>query len=346
MTAMPRKNPSCFQCRRLLKRWPLAVLLCAGLTGCYGSRGDVETSGNVALLERENVDDPTLLAAALLVDAEKGERAFDHLVERFETQPQAARADVALWLAANALIQDRNRIKAYYYLDQLLDEHPGSSLFYAAVLKQYEIADSYLRNRSDRALVFPVRRHDEAVEMLFRVQQRLPGSPLAEDALKRTADFYFARGDYDFAEDAYGVFIDRFPRSPRIASVRLKQAYSNVLQYDGPRYDPTPLLDAGTQLRQFVAEFPDAAREQQVPQLVNWIEEQLATKLLIASDYYRRTNEQAASRQLQAQLARQYPDTEQAAKARRRMEPAERDRAAGQIDPSAPSTSPTPQAVP
>ncbi len=201
-----------------------------------------------------------------------------------------------------------------------MDEHSDSSLYREAALKQYEIADSYLRNRSDRWLFFPLRRYDEAVEMLFRVQQRLPGSPLAEQAVKRTADFYFARGDYDFAEDAYGVFIDRFPRSPSTPVVRLKQAYSNLLQFNGPRYDPTPLIDAATQLRQFAAEYPDLAREQQIPDKLAWIDQQLAQKLVIEADYFRRTGEPNASQLLLAEVARDYPDTPQAAQARRRLD--------------------------
>lgn len=298
----------------------LLALLCAA-AGCQGRSGGVETAGNRALLERERVEDPALRAAASLIDGGGGGKAFDQLVDRFKNQPQAAYRDVALWLAANALIEDGNRIRAFYYLDQLMDEHPGSPLFSAAASKQYEIADSYLRNKSDRAfIIFPYRRHDEALEMLFRVQQRLPGSPLAERALKRSADFYFARGDYDFAEDAYGVFIDRYPRSPQIPIVRLKQAFSNVQQYSGPRYDPTPLLDAGTQLRQFLAEYPELAQEQKIPEVLAWIDEQLAEKLMIEAAYYGRTGEPHASRLLLAQVTALYPQTQQAQRAERRLE--------------------------
>ncbi len=300
------------------------IIFCFGLLfllpGCYGLSGGVATGGNRQLLQEQDVQDPALRRVAAMVDEGDGEEAFDRLVERFEKEPQAAYPDVALWLAANALIENGQRIKGFYYLDQLLDEHSGSPLYYPAALKQYEIADSYLRNRSDRAFFFPVRMHDEAIEMLFRVQQRLPGSPLAEQALKRTADFYFSQGDYDFAEDAYGVFIDRFPRSEQIPTVRLKQAYSNVLQYNGPRYDPTTLLDASAQLRQFSAEFPEIARQQNIPGLLQWIDEQLAEKLMITADFYRRTGDPEAGRLLLARVTQEYPDTAQAEDARRDLE--------------------------
>ncbi len=293
--------------------------LAFALAGCRGLSGGVETRGNAHLLEQENVQDLALRRAADLVDSGDGRRAFKILVDRFKSEPQAAYRDVSLWLAANALVEDGQRIRAFYYLDQLMDEHSDSSLYYAAARKQYEIADSYLRNRSDRMLFFPVRQHEAALEMLFRVQQRLPGSPLAELALKRSADFYFANGDYDFAEDAYGVFIDRFPRSQAIPTVRLKQAYSNLLQYQGPRYDPTPLLDAATQLRQFRVEYPELARDMAVDERIDWVDEQLAEKLVLESSFFARTGEPAASRRLLAEVIERYPETPQAERARRRL---------------------------
>ena len=52
---------------------------------------------------------------------------------------------------------------------------------------------------------------DEAVEMLFRIQQRSPGSPLAERSLLRTADYYYANADYDLAHDAYEFYVQAVP---------------------------------------------------------------------------------------------------------------------------------------
>ena len=302
--------------RRPLRAAALLGVACAA-PGCYGLSGGVVTAGTPDVVARENVQDPTLAAAAREVEAGRGGQAFKRLVRWFREQPDRQREDVALWLAANALIDRGDRIRAFYYLEQLLDQHPASPLYNLAAQKQYEIADSYLDGKGDRFLVFPVHHGDEAIEMLFRVQLRLPGSPLAERAVKRTADYYFDREDYDFAEDAYGVFVDRFPRSPQIATVRLKQAYSNILQYNGPRYDPPPLLDGGTQLRQFAAEFPQLAQEQRIGDILRWIDEQLAEKLAITASFYGRTSEPGARRQLLAQIVEQHPATPQADRARR-----------------------------
>ena len=290
-----------------------------GVMGCYGRSGGVSTSGTPQVLAEQGVDEAELTAVAEAIERGWGKAAFERLVDRFRQRPEAQNQDAALWLAANALIARGSRIRAFYYLDQLLDEHPGSPLYVAAAQKQYEIADSYLRRKGDRFLFIPVHQEEEAIEMLFRLQQRLPGSTLAERAVRRTADYYFNRGDYDFAEDAYGVFIDRFPQSPDIPLVRLMQARSNILQYNGPRYDPTPLLDGKPQLEQFSRDYPDLAERSNVTEVLEWIDEQLAHKLMLHAAFYGRTGEPRARRSLLEQVVAEYPQTQQAERARRRL---------------------------
>ena len=325
------------------RRGIVFILLALHAAGCAGRSGGVQTGGNAGRLRAADVDDPMLAAAARLADAGEGGAAFKELKAWFKLAPpdeipasreiveeDEAPADtpatgpatrrrylpprpgrpVALFTAADALVEDGHRIKAFYYLDELLDNFPGSPLYKVAAEKQYAIADSYLGGKGDLFLGLPVSRYDEAVEMLFRVQNRLPGSPLAEKSLRRTADFYYQRGDFDFAEDAYGVFIDRFPRSEQIAQVRLLQAYSNVQQFQGPKHDPTPLIDARAQLRQFAVQHPDVAERQNLAGLQDWIDRQLAQKYVDEAGFYRRTNEDRAARRVTAILARQYPDTD------------------------------------
>ena len=40
---------------------------------------------------------------------------------------------------------------------------------------------------------------DAGVAMMFRIQQRSPGSPLAERALLKTANYYFDNQDFDLS---------------------------------------------------------------------------------------------------------------------------------------------------
>ena len=102
-----------------------------------------------------------------------------------------AQRDRGLYLVAQALYQYGNRIRAFYYLDELMDTYPESAYYGPALEKQFQIADQYLKGYKRRFFYVPAfHAYDEAIEMLFRIQHRSPGSQLAERALLRTANYY------------------------------------------------------------------------------------------------------------------------------------------------------------
>ena len=152
---------------------------------------------------------------------------------------------------------------------------------------QFRVADAYLagyRNTFLGLSIIPM--EETGIEMMFRIQERAPGSPLAERQLARSADYYYRSSQFDLAADAYGAFIRFFPRSPLVPRARLRQAYSNFAQFRGPRYDATPLLDARAQFLDILARDPEMAREEGVRQFIDRIEEQLAAKIFIDASYY------------------------------------------------------------
>ncbi|HYO09974.1 MAG TPA: outer membrane protein assembly factor BamD [Tepidisphaeraceae bacterium] len=236
-------------------------------------------------------------------------RAAEKLTIRWlKANKRHPQRDRALYLVARALYQYGNRIRAFYYCDELLDTYPESRFYYPALELQYAIADRYLNGYKRRWLGVPTwHAYEEAVEMLFRVQQRSPGSPLAEKSLLRTADFYFADAQYDFAGDTYAAYIRSYGRSPEIPRARLRQALSSYAQFRGPRFDATPVIDAREQLRSLAATYPELAREENVPALLERIDRDLARKLYLTGDFYRRTNEPRGAAYTFKYLAKAFP---------------------------------------
>jgi outer membrane protein assembly factor BamD (BamD/ComL family) len=208
-------------------------------------------------------------------------------------------------------------IVGYYYLDQLLDEHPESRLYSVAMQKQFDIADAYLRGRKRKFLGMPIlSAEDEAIEMLFRVQQRAPKSPIAEKALLRTANYYFADRQYDLAEDAFGMFVSQYPRSPSAPAAKLKQAYSAYALFHGPRFEVTPIIDARERLSAIMVEYPQLAQTENIPALLETIDAAMARKLYLRADFYRRTHEPQAAAFTYRYLLTAYPNSADAPKAK------------------------------
>jgi len=200
--------------------------------------------------------------------------------------------DQTVFLLGQTFFQLDERIKAFYYFDEVMDEYPSSPLFYPALEMQYKIADDFLNGHKTRFLGLPLfTAEEEGIEMLFRIQQRSPGSPLAEKALLRTADYYYSEADYDLAHDVYTVYKNDYPRSPMIPTVLLRRAFSSLAQFRGVRFDSTQLIDGRAELVEIETAYPDLAAEENLQSLVMQVDDTLAQKVFSTADFYRRTRQ-------------------------------------------------------
>lgn len=221
--------------------------------------------------------------------------------------------DRVLFQIAQAYYQYGDRTRAFFHLDELLDTYPESPLFYPSLELQYGIADAFLNGYRKRFMGMAiVGAEEEGIEMLYRIQQRSPGSPLAERALLRSADHYFAYSKFEFAGDAYASFARSYPRSPAIPRVKLRAAYSSLAQFRGLRYDATPLIDAKAQLEAIVAEYPQLAAEENLRDLIDRINTTFARKALVTADFYRRTSEPVGAAYTYRYVSSTYPNTAEA----------------------------------
>src|SRR3954469_2786525 len=252
--------------------------------------------------------DETLDRAGQLVETNKNAAAKKTLIAWLKREGNSPLRDRALYLLGLANYQYGDRIASFYNFDELMDKHPDSKYFYPALEKQYAIADGFLGGYKRRFIGIPLlSAQDEAVEMLFRIQQRSPGSPLAEKALKRTADYYYADAQYDLATDAYTAFIDRYKRSPEIPQARLKKAFAELAQFHGTKFDPTPVINARTSLEELAIDYPDLPRQENVGAVVERIDAALARKVYQNAHFYLRTHEQSAAAYTFKYLIKNYP---------------------------------------
>ena len=262
--------------------------------------------------------DPDLDRAERLLQGDHNSPAEKLLVYWIKSHSkEAPLRDRAVFLLGQANYQLDDRIKSFYYFDEVMDEYPESGLFYPSLEMQYKIADEFLKGHKQKFFGLPIIGMDEeAIEMLYRIQQRSPGSPLAEKALLRTADYYYSNSDYDLAHDAYGAYIKNYPRSPMVPQVKLRQAFSSLAQFRGIRFDPTPMLDARAELADIIVAYPDLAKEENAAAVIRSIDDTLAAKLYERADFFRRTHEPAAAVYTYRYMLLAFPDSPKAPAAR------------------------------
>jgi outer membrane assembly lipoprotein YfiO len=228
--------------------------------------------------------------------------------------------DRGLFLLAQANFVIGNRLESFYEFEELMDLYPDSSLFNASLGRQYDIANGFVNGYKRRFLGLALfSAEDEGIEMLYRIQQRSPGSPLAEKALLRTGDYYYSTSDFDLATDVYAAFVKSYPRSPEVPRVQLRQAFSYYAQFRGLRFDATPIVDAREKLAGILVEYPKLAEEENILPVIERIDETFARKLYQTADFYRRTDEPKAAVYLWRYLVQTYPKSPEAERARREL---------------------------
>jgi outer membrane protein assembly factor BamD (BamD/ComL family) len=228
--------------------------------------------------------------------------------------------DRCVFLIAQSYYLDDDWILAFYYLDEVMDEYPASRLFAACLQKQYDIADGYLSGHKRRFFGFAILpAEDEAVEMMYRIQQRSPGSDLAERALLRTADYYYNSGQFDYAADTYAAYIRSYPRGKTVPRAHLREAFSNLAQFRGLRFDATPIIDARSQILDMERDYAKLSDDENLPAVVDRIDSAFAGKLYVTADYYERTGQPKAAVYFYRFLINTYGNSPEAAQARQRL---------------------------
>lgn len=274
----------------------------------------------VAVPTTAPVAEPTLDRVEEMLQNKQATAAKRIVVAWLRTHKESPVRERGVYLLGLANFHYGDRIMAFYNFDEVMDKYPASRYFYPALEKQYEIADAFLKGYKRKFLGMPLfEATEEATEMLYRIQQRAPGSPLAEKALLRVADYYYADAQFDVAADAYAAYVRGYPRSPYLPRVRLRQAFSALAQFRGLNFDATPVIDARQQLLDLAQAYPKLALEENVEAIVQRIDAALAKKVLSTAAFYRRTHKPRVSAYYYQYLILNWPNSAEAATARQEL---------------------------
>jgi len=148
------------------------------------------------------------LANKEYADARKRADAF------IDAHPQHILVGDALLIRGECLQATGNYYKALYDYESVAVGYPGSESFTIALEREFEIAEIFAAGK--RRKLWGMRllsAKEEAAELYIRIQERLPGSQLAQKAGKALADFYYNERDLALAVIAYDLYIENFPRA-------------------------------------------------------------------------------------------------------------------------------------
>ena len=218
----------------------------------------------------------------------------------------------ALLARGDAISLDGDEFEALYDYEQVVRTFPGSGEYPLAVEREMEIGIKYIQGMERRGW-FGLRwvdAEDVGQELLIRVQERLPGSRVAERAGIELADHYYRERDLALAATAYELFLANYPLSPYRLKAMQRRIYANIARYNGPRYDGSALTDARVLINRFQSLYPAQAQETGLDSaLLTRIDETGALQMLEVASWYLARSDDAAARYTLKRLVRAHPLT-------------------------------------
>ncbi|MFK7790136.1 MAG: outer membrane protein assembly factor BamD [Phycisphaeraceae bacterium] len=269
--------------------WGLAVLFAQPSLGQPTHELD-ETGSFVKLAEPDPatpVGQIQLIRRMLVAgDASKAEDAAEDWIE---ANPASDLLVEAYLIKADAIASQGDYYRSLEDYELVILLFPGTEQFRTAIEREYDIAKLFVGGMKRRGQWVGFRifsADDTGVELLIRVQERLPGSALGERASIDIGDYYFDKGSMDMASEAYDLFLLNYPNSQQREWAMLRLIQASLAKYKGPEFDPSGLTDAAQRLREYQRDYPAAAEKIGAQALMVRINESLAKKKLVTARWY------------------------------------------------------------
>lgn len=267
----------------------------------------------------ENADPDIRRARELLAADQPAEakKILDTWINSHQYSDHPELSDAYL-LRGDAKQMGGDEYQALYDYEAVAKRFYGTPAFPLAIEREAEIGVRYLEGLRRRwfGWIRIERAESLGEELLVRVQERMPGSQIAERAALDLADYYYKKRDLPMAADMYGIIVETYPASKHRKYAALREIYSSIAAYKGPKYDRSPLIEAGTLIEDFKDRYPADAEQAGISaQLSTWVDESAAGHVLETARWYLRRNDHASARYTMRRLVREYPESAAAAEA-------------------------------
>ena len=261
-----------------------------------------------------SADEQVMLEARRLLANMQASRAQDLLTTWLERNAggQSPQLPEAYYLRGNAKLAQDDEYEALYDYEEVVKNFPASEFFVTSLERELDVAKLYFGGRMKPGL-FGIRMDSGvpvAEEIVLRINERMPGSKLAERALMTLADHYASERDLPMAVETYDTFVKLYPRSDMRQQAMQRRTYATVAQFKGPAYDSSVLTDASVQVENFQLEYPGAAQEAGLTDgLQARLDESRAASMLNTAQWYVRRDDPVAARLTLVRLVKRHPKT-------------------------------------
>jgi tetratricopeptide (TPR) repeat protein len=260
-------------------------------------------------------------------DAGAVKEALQQIKEEF---PDRVGPDLDLFIHGELQYWRNHYGKALVKFEKMLKNYAGSEFSSPALHREFEMAQAYLEGRKKTVLgIFKISGYEEGVSIMEKVSDRAgldEPNGIGLRAAIAVAEHLEAKEKYLEAYLKWSEIASYWETGPVGKRALYRMAEDNLAFYDKPlekkrfHYDGLKLATAKTYYAKFLALYPEDAKENNVPDKMRHIDEEMAYKQFTIGRFYRRTGKLQAANLYFAMVARTWPDTEAGAMAKEALD--------------------------
>lgn len=257
-------------------------------------------------------------ARAWLAEGEAG-KAKALMAEWVKKNPEHEQYLEGVYLLGESFYRLRDFRNAYERYE-IVAEGSSGELLRTALLREMDVARAFLSGEKRIVWGFlPLPAYDDGIEILSKIWQRVPGTRLGEEALRLKADYYFADGQMDFAQDEYANLAREYPNGKYTRPAMLRAAEAAQASFTGTAFDDRPLIEARERYRSVQAAYPEFARQERVAERLDGIRVSQSEKDLYVAKWYERTGRRDSAEYYYRLVLKDWPGTLAEAESRERL---------------------------
>ncbi len=308
-------------------RWAAAVwLLVASAAGAQEKFQLKEKGFEKAIAFHPDSPEGKLQRVRKELAAGEGKAAYKLADRWIKDHPNHNLRPEAYLLRADSWVVMKDYYSALFDYEYVVRGFPGTDAFNIAMDREFKIAQAFAQGLKRKFLGMQIlSATDTAEEIFIRIQERAPGSALAERAGKELADYYYNQSEMDLAVEAYELFLKNYPQSQWKQHGMLRLIQANIATFKWPEFDVTGLLEAQRRLLDYKAAFPAGAEKVGADALLLKLEESIASRGLLVAQWYDRKGKLVSAKYLYQRLITDHPRTGAAIESLKRLK---------QIDPT------------
>ena len=260
-------------------------------------------------------------------DAGEVKAALEQMKEEF---PDRVGPDLELFVQGEVRYWQDRYGKALVKYEKLLKDYPGSEYAGLALQREFDMAQEYLQGRKKVVLgILKLSGYAEGVEIMEKISDRAgldEPNGVGLRASIAVAEHYEAREKYIEAYLKWSEIASYWETGPIGKRALYRMAENNLAAYNRPplekrpNFDASKLATAKTYYQKFLQLYPEEAKQNEVPQKIEQIDEQMAFKQYTIGQYYSRTGERRAANLYFDMVVQNWPKTEAAALAQEALE--------------------------